>query len=53
MAQTAEELADRYTVTREEADQVAVNSQQRAKAAWDNGYFDAEIADVVIKSSKG
>ena len=26
MAQTAEELADRYTVTREEADQVAVNS---------------------------
>jgi acetyl-CoA acyltransferase 2 len=53
MAQTAEELAERYTVTREEADQVAVNSQQRAKAAWDAGYFDAEIADVVIKSRKG
>ncbi len=53
MAQTAEELADRYSVTREEADQVAVNSQQRAKAAWDNGHFDAEIAPVVIKSRKG
>ncbi|MDG2282860.1 MAG: acetyl-CoA C-acyltransferase, partial [Longimicrobiales bacterium] len=53
MAQTAEELADRYTVTREEADQVAVNSQHRAQAAWDNGYFDAEIAEVVIKSRKG
>jgi len=53
MAQTAEELADRYKVTRDEADQVAVASQQRAKAAWDAGYFDAEIAEVVIKSRKG
>lgn len=53
MAQTAEELADRYEVTREEADQVAYNSQQRAKAAWDAGHFDAEIAEVVIKSRKG
>ncbi|MEM7413910.1 MAG: acetyl-CoA C-acyltransferase [Gemmatimonadota bacterium] len=53
MAQTAEELADRYEVTREEADQVAYDSQQRAKAAWDAGHFDAEIAEVVIKSRKG
>jgi acetyl-CoA acyltransferase 2 len=53
MAQTAEELADRYGVTREEADEVAVNSQQRAKAAWDAGHFDAEIAEVVVKSRKG
>ena len=53
MAQTAEELADRYEVTREEADQVALASQQRAKAAWDAGHFDAEIAEVVIKTRKG
>lgn len=53
MAQTAEELADRYEVTRTEADEVAVASQQRAKAAWDAGYFDAEIAEVIIKSRKG
>jgi acetyl-CoA acyltransferase 2 len=53
MAQTAEELADRYGITREEADQVAVNSQQRAQAAWDAGYFDAEIAPVTIPSRKG
>jgi acetyl-CoA acetyltransferase family protein len=53
MAQTAEELAERYSVTREEADQVAYASQQRAKAAWDSGHFNAEIADVVIKSRKG
>ena len=53
MAQTAEELAERYNVTREEADQVAVRSQQRAKAAWDSGHFAAEITPVVIKSRKG
>jgi acetyl-CoA acyltransferase 2 len=53
MAQTAEELADRYEVTRAEADEVAFLSQQRAKAAWDAGYFDAEIAPVSVKSRKG
>ncbi len=53
MAQTAEELADRYKVTREEADEVAYLSQQRAKAAWDAGHFDAEIAPVTVKTRKG
>ena len=53
MAQTAEELADRYEVTREEADQVAVNSQQRAKAAWDAGRYDAEVAPVTVKTRRG
>jgi acetyl-CoA acyltransferase 2 len=53
MAQTAEELAERYEVTREEADEVAVNSQQRAKAAWDAGKFDVEVAPVTITSRKG
>ena len=53
MAQTAEELAERYDVTREEVDQVAFNSQQRAKAAWDEGRFEAEIVPVTIKSRKG
>ena len=53
MAQTAEELGDRYDVSREEVDRVAVESQRRAKAAWDAGYFDAEIAPVTIKTRKG
>ena len=53
MAQTAEELADRYDVQREEVDRVAVASQQRAKAAWDAGHFDAEITPVTIKTRKG
>ena len=53
MAQTAEELAGRYGVTREEADAVAYNSQQRAQAAWDEGRFDAEITEVTIRTRKG
>src|SRR5688572_5434516 len=53
MAQTAEKLAEQYGVTREQSDEVAYNSQQRAKAAWDAGRFDAEIVGVTIKSRKG
>jgi acetyl-CoA acyltransferase 2 len=53
MAQTAEKLAEQYGVTREEADEVAFNSQQRAKAAWDAGRFNEEIVGVTIKSRKG
>jgi len=53
MAQTAEELADRYEVQREEVDRVAVASHQRAQAAWDAGHFDAEITPVTIKTRKG
>ena len=53
MAQTAEELAERYGVTRDEADQVAVNSQRRARAAWDEGRYDAEVAPVTVRTRKG
>ena len=53
MAQTAENLADRYGVTREQADEIAYQSQQRAKAAWDAGHFNAELAPVTVKTRKG
>ena len=53
MAQTAEELASRYGVTREEADEVALRSQQRAHAAWQDGRFDAEVVPVEVKTRKG
>ncbi len=53
MAQTAEELGDRYSVTREESDQVALASQLRAKAAWDGGRFAAEIVPILLKSRRG
>jgi acetyl-CoA acetyltransferase family protein len=53
MAQTAEKLADQYGVTREQADEVAFQSQQRARAAWDACHFEAEIVPVTVKSKKG
>jgi acetyl-CoA acetyltransferase family protein len=53
MAQTAEELASRYGVTRDEADEVALRSQQRAGAAWQQGRFDAEVVPVPIETKKG
>jgi acetyl-CoA acyltransferase 2 len=53
MAQTAEKLADKYGVTREEADACALRSQQRAKQAWDEGRFTAEIVPVPVKTRKG
>jgi acetyl-CoA acyltransferase 2 len=53
MAQTAERLAERHGVTREEADEAALRSQQRAKAAWDEGRFDTEIVPVSLRTRKG
>lgn len=53
MAETAEELAERYGVTRAEADAVALESHRRAHDAWRAGRFDAEVTPVTIESKKG
>lgn len=53
MAQTAERLAEQRGITREQADTVALNSQHRAKAAWDAGKFDVEVAPITVKGRKG
>ena len=53
MAETAEELGERYAVTREEADSVAFLSQERARAAHETGRFDAELVSVSVKARKG
>ncbi|MBI4543806.1 MAG: acetyl-CoA C-acyltransferase [Gemmatimonadetes bacterium] len=52
MAQTAERLAERYGVTREEADEVAYRSQMRARQAWAEGRFDAEVVAVPVRTRK-
>lgn len=49
MGQTAENLAEKYNITREEADLFALQSQQKWKKAQDEGRFAAEIAPVTIK----
>jgi len=49
MAETAENLADEYDLTREAVDAYAVRSQQLAKLAWDEGRFDAEVVPVMLR----
>jgi acetyl-CoA C-acetyltransferase len=53
MGMTAERLAEKYNITREEQDQFAYNSQMKAINAQENGYFDEEIVPVEINSRKG
>ncbi len=48
MGETAEVLARQYSITREESDCFALESQRRAKAAIENGRFTAEIAPVTV-----
>jgi acetyl-CoA C-acetyltransferase len=53
MGETAEVLAGQYKISREEQDQFALTSQQRAAAAQSSGCFDAEIVPVTIEGKKG
>jgi len=53
MPQTAENVAQQYTITRENQDLFAYESQQRAKAAIEENRFAEEIVPVVYKDRKG
>jgi acetyl-CoA C-acetyltransferase len=53
MGQTAENIAARWQITREEQDRFAVASQNKAEAAQKAGRFRDEIAPVTIKGRKG
>ncbi|HEY7900595.1 MAG TPA: acetyl-CoA C-acetyltransferase [Caulobacteraceae bacterium] len=53
MGQTAENIAARWQITREDQDRFAVASQNKAEAAQKAGRFKDEIAPVTIKSRKG
>jgi len=52
MAETAENLAERYNLDRGCVDEFALRSQQLSKAAWDEGVFDDEVVPVPIPNSK-
>ncbi len=52
MGITAENVAEKYGITREMQDEFAAASQQKACAAQEAGKFDAEIVAVPIKSKK-
>ncbi|GAB4519723.1 MAG: acetyl-CoA C-acetyltransferase [Amphiplicatus sp.] len=53
MGQTAENLARKYQISREEQDRFAFESQQKAAAAKKAGKFKDEIVPVTIKTRKG
>src|SRR5882672_1708498 len=53
MGETAEVLARHYEISRDEQDNFALRSQQRAQAAIETGRFSSEIVPLEIKGRKG
>jgi acetyl-CoA C-acetyltransferase len=53
MGMTAEEIVDRFEVSREDQDAFAAESQRRAKQAVHGGFFKDEIVPVLIPQRKG
>src|SRR6202521_1470130 len=43
MGITGENVAEKHKISREEQDEYALNSHRKAAAAWNAGYFDAEV----------
>ena len=53
MIETAENLATKYGITREAADEFAAESQRRAATAWDRGAFDGEVLPIEVPQRRG
>ena len=53
MGQTAEKLARQYEISRQEQDEFALRSQQRAEAAIESGRFKDEVMTLEISGKKG
>ena len=53
MIETADNLARDYDITREQSDEYAVMSHQRATKAWADGKFDDELVKVAVPQKKG
>lgn len=53
MGETAENVAKKYKLSREEQDQFALESQMKCKAAMENGKFNDEMVPVEIPQRKG
>ncbi len=53
MGNTAENVATKYQISREQQDEFALASQQKASAAQKSGRFKDEISPVTIKTRKG
>ncbi|MCX5440771.1 thiolase family protein [Streptomyces sp. NBC_00056] len=53
LGESAELIADKHAITREQQDVYALSSHQKASAAQKNGLFDAEIVPVAVPQRKG
>ena len=53
MLETAENVRCQYKIPRQEQDEMALRSHQRAVAAWDEGRFNAEVVPVTVPGKKG
>ena len=53
MGETAENVAERYHIRREDQDAYALRSHQQALAAYADGFFEEEILPVTIRDAKG
>jgi acetyl-CoA C-acetyltransferase len=52
MGETAENLVEKYSLSREEQDEFALSSHQKAAKAQDEGWFDEEIVPVAIPATR-
>ena len=52
MGTTAENIAEKYNITKNDQDEFATNSQNKAENAQKNGFFKEEIVQVKIKKKK-
>ncbi|WP_061811229.1 thiolase family protein [Rossellomorea vietnamensis] len=53
MGETAENLAEIHSISREEQDRYAVLSHERAVNAMEKGYFDTQIVPITVKERRG
>jgi acetyl-CoA acyltransferase len=53
MGETAENVAEKWGVSRDEQDAFALRSHEKAAAAWASGAFDAEVVPVPVPQKKG
>ena len=52
MGVTAENLVDKYQIPREEQDEYAALSHEKAHQAWENGWFDAEVVPIEVPPAR-
>lgn len=52
MGITAENVAEKYAISRAEQDEFALRSQKKAKEAWENKKFDSQLVPIEVKTKK-